>query len=117
MSNHFKLAEAMGWRQIHDSPGNWYPPELPPLANAFGHKLPDPENDANDCNALMMAFGERNEQWSFYIHICSYGSHVVEMWMRHPSDADYHDERERHGWEGDNWMHGVCELALKVLDD
>jgi len=52
MNERIKLSEAMGWRQIHDSPGHWYPPGLPPLANAFGHTLPDPFTDANDERAV-----------------------------------------------------------------
>ena len=64
----------------------------------------------------MRTFSEMPPQWSFDIQICSYGSHVVEMWMRHPEDADYHDEHERHGWEGGDWKQGVCELALKVIE-
>ena len=101
-----KLAEAMGWKQSDAK--NWIG-EDPGLiwVSPTGREQtipPDPENDANDCEALIdwlanyeplkprvtVSFG-RGVRFDFY-----HGTHA-EI-------------------EKDNWKQGVCELALKVIE-
>ncbi|HEC66879.1 MAG TPA: hypothetical protein ENI23_16510 [bacterium] len=67
--------------------------------------MPDSENDANDCEALI--------RWLW-------NEHKVELLI---SIAEFHSVSWEGGdaWPapeyfGDNWKRGVVELALKVLD-
>ena len=64
----------------------------------------DPFTDANDCETLIK-------------HLNGLG-HPVKLDFR----LDKHVVRiiyfgQALLWTGDNWMHGVCELALKVIGD
>ena len=63
----------------------------------------DPFTDANDCNALIRFLQSKEYEPTIAFRI---GYDVVTM----------HDRPKILSWQGDNWMHGVCELALKVSD-
>ena len=66
----------------------------------------DPKNDANDCHALIKHLNDEGYSFDITISIESIGSFATI----------YHIAAGKLGeWQGDNWMHGVCELALKVL--
>ena len=62
----------------------------------------NPRNDANDCEALIRKLNEAG--WTFYIKLEPEG-HAIALW---------HRESPRHEWQGDDWKHGVCDLAEKV---
>ena len=99
-----KLAEAMGWKQMVSTPGNWYPPGLPPQANALGHTLPDPFTDANDCEALIKWLTEQGY------------TVVIQIWDTEALvDLETIDNRPNLKGNCDDYKQGVCELALKVL--
>ena len=66
MTDRIKLAEAMGWvsddtKTVHDL-GDGYPTQRTSFhwshpdheRKRFAHELPDPENDANDDNAVLV---------------------------------------------------------------
>ncbi len=117
MNDRIKLAEAMGWYRItdpdefvkqwkipatHFSDGAWVSPDHRNLTA----ELPfDPENDANDCNALIKHLN--GLEW--HVEIIHYASDHAEV------SIEQHPDGLPVDWEGDNWMHGVCELALKVI--
>lgn len=124
MNDRIKLAEAMGWRRMTAPPTKersgqyiendpvWIPPETDqePLPNYLDlEELPDPENDANDCSALIK-----------YLNGFGYEVHV--MWPDTARDdltytvELYNHPKKTEKWSGDNWMQGVAELALKVID-
>lgn len=96
------LAEEMGWTQRS------HPDGLGPCWEApDGRYLmfrPNPFTDANDCNDLIKHLVKQGESLSigFVDGRCSVES----------------IRSGRFGmisWKGDNYMQGVCELALKVL--
>lgn len=110
MNDRIKLAEAMGWTLSKEAPTGWigeYPEEWwkSPSGN-WNSSLPfDPYTDANDCHALITHLNESgwivNVDWS--------SEHSVKVWrFRNPDTKEF-------TWQGDNWMHGICELALKVI--
>ncbi len=114
-----KLAEAMMWDNIID--GNdgqpWgIDPKAPPFDGSIqymphGH-LPDPETDANDCNALIKHLnGLGHKVMVELFPKCTLGkppSVQVRLTLAGRGGSEY--------WSGENWMHGVCELALKVIE-
>ena len=77
--------------------------------------LPDPENNANDCEALIRWLQERGydiEIWwsgTAYTHRSNVNCRVK---MKYRSDW----ERPKEGTAYDDWKQGVCELALKVIE-
>ena len=64
--------------------------------------LPDPFTDANDCNALIKHLRSMDYEPKIDFRV---GYVVITM----------HDTPRILEWQGDNWMNGVCELALKAL--
>ena len=67
-------------------------------------KLPDPENDANDCEALIVFLNEQG--WEIEIDF-NIGAQGVVMWR---------EDKSLDCYAGNNWKQGVCELALKVIE-
>jgi len=102
-----KLAEAMGWKPLG---GEWDkkgdPPawEGPDIIGAF-YDLPDPFTDANDCEALIRWLNEQGYQVQV---IFGFGV-SDQVWIGH--------NKIQIGEVISDWMHGVCELALKVIDE
>ena len=110
-TDRIKLAEAMGWQrdekwdawilQVNDKQRD---------ICRDPDRLPDPFTDANDCNALIK-------------HLNGLGCEVHIMWPgQKRTDLKPHVKIFRYpdktiNWRGDNYMQGVCELALKVLDN
>ncbi len=78
-------------------------------------QLPDPENDANDCNALITHLNGQGWQvevhWQFTDDESLAPGAYIHIWNR------YSEIHERTDVDRDNWMHGVCELALKVIEN
>lgn len=107
MNNRIKLAEAMGWTATSfytSATGErdvtrWRNPEG--KCNQTYRDMPNPEHDANDCHALIKHL-RGNEQITVTV---TFGRGV-----RFDHDIGTHSEIAT-----DNWMQGVCELALKVL--
>ncbi len=107
-----RLAEAMGWRWKPSSTdnkiGRWYRPD-----GNYGdwvHKgdLPfDPFTDANDDYALIRWLNEQG----FAVTILT-GRDGDDVFV-FPFDHEY-TRWEQHC---DDWKQGVCELALKVIDN
>ena len=113
MNDRIKLAEAMGWELkdaetysfVDSSKKNyrkqWYRPD------GITHstiKLPDPENDANDCEALIRWLEKSHLVWITINFGCGQQT-AIHAWN---DDVEFK-------WSGDNWKQGVCELALKVI--
>lgn len=69
--------------------------------------LPDPFTDANDCDALIKHLNGQG-----YDVQCIHG-HREPAVVRTIRTSDWDCEE----WSGDDWKQGVCELALKVIDD
>lgn len=115
MNDRIKLAEAQGWKR--DEKWNAWILQVNAKQREIvrdANLLPDPFTDANACNVLIkhlnsLGYSFRIEYWSDLI-----GSkdnfYAVEIEASNPSGNGYFQ------WRGDNWMHGVCELALKVIE-
>ena len=103
-----RLAEARGWTncyQITHQGGKrctrGYRPDR--KKGEQPSEVPDPFTDANDCNALIK-------------HLNGLGYVVkVEHYLNGAADVGFQSHEKETWWSGDNWMHGVCELALKVI--
>ena len=100
-----KLAEFVGWKLLDISNSSypmlqWQRPDGQLVATF------DPFTDATDCSTVIK-------------HLNGLGWHV-EITHYAPDHAEVSIEQHPDGlpvdWEGDNWMHGVCELALKVIE-
>ena len=105
-----KLAKAIGWtNHAVDSVHTWMPPKYSEYHKTFARSeiyLPDPFTDANDCHVLIKHLNGLG--WNVQITHGRRGmAHVI---FQQPTAG------ESYSWDGDNWMHGVCELALKVIE-
>ena len=112
-----KLAEAVGWKwqETNDHPfgdswrgGRWISPSGDIQSGIVGCEVPphfNPFTDANDCNALIKHLNGLNISVQVVHGIFT---DSVRFWK---------ESEQFSNWKGDNWMHGVCELALKALDD
>ena len=106
----FKLAEAMGWKTgrtdtvvVMGKPiphTRWIDPDGNDRA-----QCPDPENNANDCEALI-----RWLETAYLIWI------TIRFGCNQQASINMNNDECEHYWSGDNWKQGVCELALKLLD-
>jgi len=117
MSARIKLAEAMGWKHIHKKyvkmDGQSYPFGCPPakeysdgkINKKYQEQIPDPENKANDCEALIRHLQANG--WRVVIHHREKSGATIRVIL--PRQLQFHD------WSGDNWKTGVCELACKAL--
>ena len=101
----------MGWTPLDGKLiGSWMPPgvtvhtHVMHIERVFTSELPDPFTDANDCNALIKHL--KVEDYSIEINMDKKAGDTVRLTWSHGRNKF---------WRGDNWMHGVCELALKVL--
>ena len=116
MNDRIRLAEAMGWKwdesvRPRDFEGfpHWPCWITPNKDKWFGPShMPDPENDANDCDALIDHL--KSLDWTYQIQGCKQ-SVAVFIW-REDDDGEIED----HAYRGDDWKQGVVELAIKVLD-
>lgn len=103
MDKRIRLAEAMGWKcvELDDGTIYWHSPNM--LKGCGQKNPPDPENNANDCEALIRYLNERGHpvvvDWqrveALMAWVCVYGAGCDTF---------------------DDWKQGVCELALQVLD-
>lgn len=123
VEDRIKLAEARGWTRHEYGPDDRLA-KLPEGNSSGGtfwlrhgdeyllKDLPDPEHDANDCEALIKHLNCRG--WD------------VDIWWSGNSEprcnvacrvkARFRDgSKERYDIPCDNWKQGVCELALKVI--
>lgn len=99
-----KLAEAMGWELVN------YPNAGPMWRQCDCHWIrykapPDPFTDANACNALI----KHLNGMGIVVNIEHHTNGVADVAFRSSDNSEWWDEC-------DNWMHGVCELALKVIE-
>lgn len=68
--------------------------------------IPDPLHDANHCNALITHLNELG-------YVVRIDIHATESMVM----LGHINKSLQHKWVTvDNWMHGVCELALKIID-
>ena len=107
-----KLAETMGWRKGPKPSGNsvqgWYAPEGVNKAFTGEYGLPDPENDANDCEALIRHLIDTGWRVEIDFPSLDLTETAVRIYSEGLQDAWY-------GYAPDqNWKRGVCELALKL---
>ncbi len=106
-----RLAEAMGGARVYTEGLFRYKMYRHPVTGVHtrDNKF-HPFTDANDCNALIKHLGAK---WSVQVNFSS---------ERHPAYVELYGPRDMtnrpsHRWHGDNWMHGVCELAFKVIEN
>ena len=101
-----KLATAMGYVKISNYTGSFADQQgTEHWTHPDGYavfEVPDPENDANDCEVLIRFLQNKKYEPTIAFRI---GYDVVTM----------HDSPKILSWQGDNWKQGVCELALKVI--
>ena len=113
-----KLAEEMGYRPYPDAdtPCWWSPDGLTihTLTDEFPHlsTLPDPLNDANDCEELIRHLAKGG--WCFTI-MCKCGGSLDSVCIWQMGFKNSRDPEKCRYWEGDDYKRGVCELALKVM--
>ena len=111
-----KLAEEMGYRPYPDAdtPCWWSPDGLTihTLTDEFPHlsQLPDPLNDANDCEAVIKHLNGLGHH--VMIDLNTDGTVLVSVY-----DAGEPFDFPNPDWTGDDYKRGVCELALKVIED
>lgn len=106
MDDEVTLALAMGWREnVPPEAAGWW-------TRGKQHRVgpPDPFTNANDCNALI----KHLNGLGFEVHLMF--PSVERKDLKHEVRI-YNSPKGRQLWRGDNWMHGVCELALNVLDE
>ncbi len=114
MNDRIKLAEVMGWiHQPNDPDGTpiWTGPDTEhgDYGEYFeANELPDPENDANACNELI----KHLNGLGFWVIINIHKNESARV-MLGKGMAELH----KFDWIGDNWMQGICKLALKVLEN
>lgn len=114
-----RLAEAMGW-QKHPDEHWWICPNTGYSATPPG--LPDPKNNANDCEALIRWLNTQGLQIliDFAFDVVGPKSPEHDLGdisaLDHVAMFDVSSREWTHHWEGDNWKQGVCELACKVLE-
>jgi hypothetical protein len=107
-----KLAEFVGWKRepMRENLKRpyWQCPDTGDWSRA--EDIPDPRNDANDCEALVVALGNKGIGVDIY----------MRPWMDAESVTVYMQgepiEWKERRWTGDDWKHGVCDLAEKVND-
>lgn len=73
--------------------------------------IPNPFEDANDCEDVIRWLGKRGIGVDIY----------RRPWMEQESVTIYIQGEpiawKEKRWQGEDWKQGVCELALKVLDN
>ena len=129
--NRIKLAEFVGWEWHHlvDYPnkdsGQW---SLHGMFRDWSIKsdLPfNPYEDANDCEALISKLTSMG--WNVEIYHGTYTQDVRDEDPDHIYINGYRvfvhiwnidtEEHHRKDMDQDSWKQGVCELALKVIDE
>jgi len=104
------LAEWQGWKNIYGKTrrrATWLPPGKSEDEDFWCQKfVPNPHLDANDCNTLITFL--KSNGWTTNVnHSCE---DAVKVWrFKNPDTKEYI-------WQGDNWLHGVCELAVKIRE-
>ena len=102
-----KLAEFVGWQKIYgtslDPCTHWRAPDGTDWENETA--LPDPRNDANDSEALIRKLED----------------HGIEVTLSFDHGHESVSSVDTEEWPapvyiGDDWKHGVCDLAEKVID-
>lgn len=107
MSDRIRLAEWQGWKRCDPDSEYFFPPNGarpsgPETYHILG--LPQPDKYERDCHELIKHLNGLG--WIVRISI---GPDAADVWIETLAN-------ECHDWSGDNWMHGVCELALKVIE-
>ena len=96
-------AEFMGWERIAGP--YWRDPVYDTQRN-YVEDLPDPENNANDCEALVRELAKHG--WACTVTI-GHRSDKVLIGIACKTDAV--------PYECDDWKQGVCALAEPILRD
>lgn len=96
-----QLAEAMGWKSTSFG---W----AHPVSKIEYENLPDPENDANDTEAVI--------RWLKKTIVREVEINHRDGSMTTVKFRFYEKPRSSISWQGNNWKQGVCELAMKVID-
>ena len=107
MNQRIKLAEFVGWEveSGYVTP-HGYSPDVATL-----RPLPAPRNDANDCEALIRKLNE--SRIDVYIE-CTVSSALGNSHRVQAYDCDKCVALDT--YVGDDWKHGVCDLAEKIID-
>ncbi len=114
-ADRIKLAEAMGWVRKHPDSDFFFPPSGQKLSGQETYHilgLPRPDSDANDCNALIKHLNGLN----YDVRIWHSGNSEHQCNVRCRVRLWHCSTYEKHEYAGDNWMQGICELALKAID-
>jgi hypothetical protein len=116
--NIIALAEWLGWKctskttypdgEVYKT--YWRDPVHGTSSNSF-EDLPNPYTSADDCDAVIRKLTDRDWQ----VDVCNGRScgrpfACVRLWSTVNDDWP-------EIWQGDDYKHGVCELALKVIDN
>ena len=93
-----KLARWLGWRKVGYTAGAG-------SLTLTGQELPDPRNSADDCEALIRKLED----------------HGIEVTLSFDHGHESVSSVDTEEWPapvyiGDDWKHGVCDLAEKVID-
>lgn len=104
--NRFKLAEAVG--------GKIWEAYIDPNKNPEEINLPDPENNANDCEALITWLLSKG--WHFEISIQPTNSDMIAAgaWIHIWQDGT--EIHHRTDVSVEIWKRGVCALAMRVIE-
>lgn len=85
------------------------------IADAMGHKhtpipfLPNPYQNPGDCEALIQLMNGPNFNARIEITYSRYNATVTFRWVDDEGFCTSED------WRGEDWKHGVCELALRRI--
>lgn len=105
-----KLAEFIEWGKSDDRQG--WSGVIPCWFFNDHDRDFDPRNDANDCEALIRKLNDKNIDVNVWHsgnaqHRCNV-PYRVTLW-----GCATMEKRE---WAGDDWKHGVCDLAEKIIE-
>lgn len=101
LNERIQLAEWQGWKQHFN--GWWSTPRVKGCATHGLDNPPDPFVNANDAYALIK-----------HLNGLDYTTVITHHTNKTASAVLLHPNNDRIEWMGSNWMHGVCDLALRV---
>ena len=111
--NIIRLAEFVGWKLIENNGfWRWCDPDGHmrfAISNRPDHQPApiDPYTNANDTEAVIRKLKET------HIYVCVFHGEVDSIKLYGNKEWA---QSLRPEWSGDDWKHGVCELALKVMN-